>query len=624
MVDELDTGNSILEDNATASMKDLIDALHILTETNVELSNKITDVVDATSKPQVNIIANRPKTARKSMSALSEHFDKLLDSRSKTTKSDFGNLNTILGKLNTNIDALHSGIQSMIKKLENISSTQTTAVRETRKQDIERRESSGSKKRRLEEEAIQKMIRRQSEGSLQINKYIRLNPFLRNFFPKTTKMAKSLGNFGDLATMAGLKTTGGALRGWGLGIARMSPLAFGGALAIQAAISLAKRFMANGASAYQMEGITGRRYTAISQEKARVVAGKYGLSGDEFFKTQQRYAKSGIRDDVDVFAGIRAEKYFGVDNLDKYFQRLARSTNDTSKYAVDLGKSLFRLRVISEQTSMGISEVMQHQTGFMDAFKGQTKKFDGDEVVGVLNSFKKLIDSYETSGAELGAFYNTGQTVDTNTLLTQAHFAGVGGYRFNTEGNLLDRAYEVRRMGSGSLVDRANLLKASLQGIYSQFGVSKFSQLGGNQKFMVTEQLLPQLLGIDVSKLPSAEKFIEQFEKGGSITKLDAGTSKTIEDAKKTNLDTIVTLMAGLTNPVETIKNYLLAGAYGDAATRRLQIAEEDAKKEKESKSNHSSEQFHFTVIDATENGLKILSNTPGKKADVVQTVRRR
>ena len=626
MADELDTGNSILDDQSTASMRDLIDAMRTLTESNVEVSNKLTELVDTQNRPQVNIVANRPKTARKSMSALSDHLDKLIESRSKIGKEGLGQLTSILGKLNTNIDVLHSSLQAMVKKLDVIGSAQTTSIRVSGKNGLEGKLTKQQKDDIDRERAIRRVIYNNSENTRHFNNYARLNPVLRNFFPKTTAFGRHLANYGDMLSSAGMKGAGGALGGWGVGIARMSPMALGGAFAvlatIQAVTALTKRMMANGASAYAMEGITGGNYTFWSQEKARVRAGTYGMSGDEFFKTQQRYAKSGIRDVADVFAGIRAEKYFGVENLDKYFQRLARSTNDTTKYATDLGRSLFRLRAISEQTSMGISEVMQHQTGFMDAFKGQTYKFNGDEVVGILSNFKKLIDSYELTGQEIGSFYNAGQRVDTNTLLTATHFAGVGGYRFRTEGDILDRAYEVRRMGSGSLLERANLFKSQLKGLYSLFGVDKFDQLSGRQKFMLTEQIMPQTLGVDVSKLPSAEAVIKQLEKGGSTTYLDKETFKSIEDAKKTNLDTVVRNMALLQNPVETIKNFLLAGAYGNAAQRQLEIAEKDKKSQEEK--NNGIEKYQFTVMDATEKGLKIISNTPGKKADVIQSVRSR
>ena len=623
MADELDTGNSILDDQSTASMRDLIDAMRTLTESNVEVSNKLTELVDTQNRPQVNIVANRPKTARKSMSALSDHLDKLIESRSKIGKEGLGQLTSILGKLNTNIDVLHSSLQAMVKKLGAIGSGVSDS---SRKNKLDVIKTPQQKAEEASEAKIRDALYNQSKNTRHFNNYARLNPVLRNFFPKTTAFGRSLANYGDILSASGMKGAGGALGGWGVGVAKMSPMAFGSAFAIlatiQAVTALTKRMMANGASAYAMEGITGGNYTFWSQEKARVRAGTYGMSGDEFFKTQQRYAKSGIRDVADVFAGIRAEKYFGVENLDKYFQRLARSTNDTTKYATDLGRSLFRLRAISEQTSMGISEVMQHQTGFMDAFKGQTYKFNGDEVVGILSNFKKLIDSYELTGQEIGSFYNAGQRVDTNTLLTATHFAGVGGYRFRTEGDILDRAYEVRRMGSGSLLERANLFKSQLKGLYSLFGVDKFDQLSGRQKFMLTEQIMPQTLGVDVSKLPSAEAVIKQLEKGGSTTYLDKETFKSIEDAKKTNLDTVVRNMALLQNPVETIKNFLLAGAYGNAAQRQLEIAEKDKKSQEEK--NNGIEKYQFTVMDATEKGLKIISNTPGKKADVIQSVRSR
>jgi len=400
-----------------------------------------------------------------------------------------------------------------------------------------------------------------------------------------------------------------------------------GGIAVLAAIAVmvAKRAMTSYSSVLKMQGRTGdNRYNLWGQTLLEFKAGTWGYSQKDVAKKQMEFAKAGFTETADtgiLESGLRSEKYFGVDNTAQYFQTLRRSTDAIRRYGSDLGKEFFSLRTIVRNTGMGLEELQQHQTGFMESFKGATTPFQLGQLDALMSNFKDLLTSKETTGTELASFYNANQRVDTNTMLTSAWFAERGGYKFrNQNGDLLDKAFELRHMGSGDLAGRARAFQAELKGIYNQFGVSKFSQLSGSQKFIVTEQLMPQLLGIDASKLPSIDTFMSRFDRGAGITGIDKDTEDQIKKAQETDTDRIVQEMSLLENPLNTIANIIMRWATFNVLGARSYVKDAERKANDE-KGKQTVQDFAVSVYNLTDEKLAVKKGKPGQKAQVVEKI---
>lgn len=620
----------------STGVKETSDALRANSEVGVLLANVLSTTMDDKTRNRVLDIATNPKMATRdrrtaTRDVMASHISKLARSAGETTKmtAHLGRISSYVRRIMTATESLHSGIQSLISSRSSKGTNNSYASGGPK----------AYKKAQKEKERLQEL--KSNWYSRKINRSIRTNPFLRTAMPGVVSRAALLGSYADSARVLGkwmyfkgAKGPGKFIHTMGAKVGRVgSAVAAGsvgaiaaiGGVALLAAIAVmvAKRVMATQAAVLQMRGRTGdERYNWWNQTQLEFKAGSWGYSQSELAKKQMEFAKAGFTSATDtgiLESGLRSEKYFGVDNTAQYFQTLRRSTNAIQKYGTDLGKEFFSLRTIVRNTGMGLEELQQHQTGFMDSFKGATTKFQVGQVDALLANFKGLLASKETTGAELASFYNANQKIDTNTMLTTAWFADRGGFKFqNQNGDLLSKAFELRHMGSGDLTKRAQAFQAELKGLYDQFGVNKFSQLGGREKFIVTEQLMPQLLGIDVSKLPSVDAFMKRFDAGAAITGLDKETESDIKTAQETDTDRIVATIGLLKNPLETIANIIMRWATGSFLEARSYVKDEERKAE-EKRNQDTVNDFNISVFNASDTKLTVKKGKPGQKAEVSQ-----
>lgn len=619
MADEVDNSTQDLQNPTTFSLKEVADAMRTNTEATTMLANAFVQSMDEKTRGKIIDIDTRPGISKsdrryETRSVMVDHINKL--AKASKDAPIFTKINTSLSKLLITMDALHAGLSSLTKHIDSASIATKSAAKEEVKNKPQTKRDREEAKRKREEIAISEFERERSKYTRDFNKYIRLNPFMRTMMPKTTAMGKSVSAYADALSNAGLP--GGALLGkLGKGIAMGGPVAVAVGLGVQLATSLAKRFMQSGASAYAMEGLTGGKYNWNYQEYYRSRAGRYGLSGDEAFRKQQEYAKHGVRSADEVLSGIRAEKYFGVSNMAQYFQNLKRTTTDVDKFGSDLGKSLFRLQGIVHKTSMGMDEMVQHQTGFIEQFKGASDAFNTDQIVSIFSRFSKLLNRKEITGAELGNIYSLGQKVNFNTLLTTARFAEMGGYNFGSASTLVGKAYKIRRMGSGDLEGRAELLRSALKGIYQLRGATNFKGLDDEGKAIVSEQLIPQLLGADVAKFPNLEEVMSALDAGSKTTESGADVLESIEKAKKTDLDSIVSSMNLLIQPVNHIKEFLFATVERNAAAAKRAVVDKANREDHRDELLSQQATANIYVTNASSYDLTFTSNAPGDAATV-------
>lgn len=613
------------QNQVTISLKDAADALRTNTEATTLLANALVQSMDEKTKEKIVDIGTRPGMSKaerryESRSVMVDHINKLAKSSKDTSilgkiETNVVTITTLLKRLIATVEPLHSGLQMVANKIEAAGN--------------------GGKGSSQDKDEDGNIFTNADKWSKRFNKASSKNPFMRTLFPDTMGVGKRLSSYADVMNSLGLGllkrnpksalgarlvnggnslgrfATGVATGANIAGIAAISGILLAGAAIAAVAVvagKVIKRFMQSGASAYAMEGRTGREYSWRQQEWYRSTAGMYGLSGEEAFKKQQEYAKYGVRDIADVLSGIQVEKYYGVSNAAQYFQRLIRSTTYTQQKTYDLGKAFANLQVIMKTTNMGMDEIVQHQTAFMDAFKGQTTPFDHNQTASLLNNFKDLLDSYEVSGQELGSVFSTSQRVDTNTLLTQALYASRGGYRFKNNESLLAQAYELRHTGSGDMVSRVKQVQAQLKGLYAQFGATNYKNLNSTGKFVVSEQLLPQMLGLDIGKLPSVDEFISRLERGTGSLGVDEQTYAQIEEAKKTDLDDIVKKMTLLENPLNSIKEFLFQWAQGGRSAAAKYARDESAKNNKDNGPQH----IDLNIFQNTEDPLEFDVKVPG------------
>ena len=205
---------------------------------------------------------------------------------------------------------------------------------------------------------------------------------------------------------------------------------------------------------------------------------------------------------------------------------------------------------------MGVSEMQQQVVSFTDSIKGGG--FKDSAVQSMLSTYSGLIKTRELSAQEVASLYNRTQTLDFGKHMTATLFAQRGGYNFKSD-NLLGQAYELRRLQGGDLASKGRLASAQLRGVLSNFGVSSFSQLPDSQKMMFLENILPQTLGIDVGRLPSADKIIGMLERGADITKMGGSLQSELENAQRKSTEDIVRGLDALQNPVNHIREYMLS-----------------------------------------------------------------
>lgn len=420
-------------------------------------------------------------------------------------------------------------------------------------------------------------------------------PGFKKLFPKAVERVGNMASTGDLirgiATLFPRKNFGFLIKFFdrvGTKIGKLG--SFGPKLipnlsalfAVTAAVQLLKfskdlikhSYMSMSSSA-GMEVMTGRGYNTVTQQRMLSRAALMGYDRDTAISRQREFAQAGITNQEQFLSGLAAEKAYGVTNVAQYYQMLTRRTDAVSRYGNDLAKTFARLVPIARNAGMGVSEMQQQVVSFTDSIKGGG--FKDSAVQSMLSTYSGLIKTRELSAQEVASLYNRTQTLDFGKHMTATLFAQRGGYNFKSD-NLLGQAYELRRLQGGDLASKGRLASAQLRGVLSNFGVSSFAQLPDSQKMMFLENILPQTLGIDVGRLPSADKIIGMLERGADITKMGGSLQVEIENAQRKSTEDIVQKLDLIQNPLNHIREYIYSYFEGGQAQFKAFIKEQQSK----------------------------------------------
>lgn len=576
MADELDTDNSILESQTTTSMRDLVDAMRVLTESNVELSNKLTDVVDAQMKPQVNIVANRPKTARKSMNVLSDRLEKLFSSKAAIGRDNTSQLNVSLSKLNINLESLQSGIQRVLKRMEESAHFQNAAYRRSRqskKTDSNKNISTDKKK----EEEIYNDLYSHSAYTRHFNKYTRLNPVIRSLMPRVTSFGGKLASSGDVLSNIGgplSRKLGSVIGRLGVGVAAGNLLSIGTVAAITTAIEGFNRWRKAFAQSYLVEQRIGEsRPAKWGQSTLYNRLALTGMSYDDALKQELSYIKAGVTDEKAIVSGTVAEKVFGVEGMPAFAAMLIRRTDAMASTGGDLARVFQTLKPLVKDTGLSINEL---QTGITELTSGiRGAGFSVSGLGAIEQAYGGMVARKQLSWGDVSSIYGAHQNMDTNKLLTYTYFAQQAGYKGDM--GLLGAAYSIRHMKGGDTDEAARLRQAATRGLYQQlFGKNSWAELTRDERFIASEQILPEAFDFDVAKKMPEEidNLMSLIDKGVSFADIPSELRTKMEDARKTDTERIANIVAGIQNPVEQIRNILfqtIADPYeGWKAARRF------------------------------------------------------
>lgn len=405
-----------------------------------------------------------------------------------------------------------------------------------------------------------------SSYSKTFRKFSARYPGYKVVFPQIHKFSQNLAAMADMLNKMGFKGIAKKLSRLSFrGTSSLSGVAKVGGL--MATVGIAKfaygliksqisDFYKGMSSSAGMEAMTGRAYHVRNQTAMLSRAALMGYDRETAISRQREFAQAGITNQEQFLSGLAAEKAYGVTNVAQYYQMLTRRTDAVSRYGNDLAKTFARLVPIAKNAGMGVSEMQQQVVSFTDSIKGGG--FKDSAVQSMLSTYSGLIKTRELSAQEVASLYNRTQTLDFGKHMTATLFAQRGGYNFKSD-NLLGQAYELRRLQGGDLASKGRLASAQLRGVLSNFGVSSFSQLPDSQKMMFLENILPQTLGIDVGRLPSADKIIGMLERGADITKMGGSLQSELENAQRKSTEDIVRGLDALQNPVNHIREYMLS-----------------------------------------------------------------
>lgn len=478
-------------------------------------------------------------------------------SSSRGTSRSSGILNTMMSKLSTqlnvlneNLTSLYTGVKSQVKVTEEISSRQKVSTQ----LDLGGKYSTGFRKSLAKYPGYKKIA---PIGVKSMGEVAAWGDFFRGVtgmfsaksvpFKFFSKIHKSLGNIGEFKPGL-LSNVFGMTLSTVLAITAKESVRF-----IKQNIMHAYKSTYSGIG---LEVLTGRSVSYIGQSSVLSRAALMGYDRDTTIERQREFAQAGITNQEQFLSGLAAEKAYGVTNVAQYYQMLTRRTDAVSRYGNDLAKTFARLVPIAKNVGMGVSEMQQQVVSFTDSIKGGG--FKDSAVQSMLSTYSGLIKTRELSAQEVASLYNRTQTLDFGKHMTATLFAQRGGYNFSSD-NLLGQAYELRRLQGGDLASKGRLASAQLRGVLSNFGVSSFSQLPDSQKMMFLENILPQTLGIDVGRLPSADKIIGMLERGADITKMGGSLQSELENAQRKSTEDIVRGLDALQNPVNHIREYMLS-----------------------------------------------------------------
>lgn len=530
------------------SLKDVAEAIRVNTESNLELSNNIAELLDTKSKFDIVDTATKPGLSQNDRKMLS--FDVMLGHLSKLSGdiSRKGETTNYLRSISVSASVLVVAVNSLQNRLASISDT----VRGTNE--------------RLKKESTSTSYVKAKSRTRYADTYNNLNkryPIYPLLMPKTSATAQKLSVVADA-----LKTSrvpiisqsgnqlGRLVSGFGMGRALPTAGLFAGIEAIKFVIEGFNRLRKSFAQSYLMEQRTGTEVGSWDQMQLMNRITMAGYSYDEALKKQMEYAKAGVTDESAVVSGVVSEKVFGAENAASFMAFLQRRTDAMATTGGDLAKVFQSLKPIVKTTGLSIQELQSGITTVTDSFRG------GGFTVDMLNALQatygKFVAGKQMSWQDVSSIYNAHQTMDSNKLLTYSYFAQQGGYK--TGKDLMEVAYDTRHLQGGDIETAAKIRQAAHKGVYQQlFGKNSWGELTKKEKFIASEYVLPQSFNFDIAKkMPeNLDDVMKHVDKGLSLDKLPPDLKQKLEEAKKTDTERIAGLVAGIQNPVEQIRNLL-------------------------------------------------------------------
>ena len=532
------------------SLKDVSDAIRVNTESNLELSNKIAELLDTKSKFDMVDTATKPGLSKDDRKTLS--FDIMLGHLSKLSsevsrKKDFSQHLKSISTSTSMLVVLVGALQNKLSSISNSIKASSDAVVKSEKH--ERNKNTRAKNR--------------NRFSYTYNKLSDRYPMMTMLMPQTAARAKKLASVADalktsrtpIISKAG-NQLGRLVSGFGMGRALPTAGLFAGIEAIKFVIEGFNRLRKSFAQSYLMEQRTGTEVGSWDQMQLMNRITMAGYSYDEALKKQMEYAKAGVTDESSVVSGVVSEKVFGAENAASFMAFLQRRTDAMATTGGDLAKVFQSLKPIVKTTGLSIQELQSGITTITDSFRG------GGFTVDMLNALQatygKFVAGKQMSWQDVSSIYNAHQTMDSNKLLTYSYFAQKGGYK--TGKDLMEVAYDTRHLQGGDVATAAKIRQAAHKGVYQQlFGKNSWGELTKKEKFIASEYVLPQSFDFDIAKkMPeNLDDVMKHVDKGLSLDKLPPDLKQKLEEAKKTDTERIAGLVAGIQNPLEQIRNLL-------------------------------------------------------------------
>lgn len=530
------------------SLKDVSDAIRVNTESNLELSNKIAELLDTKSKFDIVDTATKPGLSQSDRKTLS--FDIMLGHLSKLSSevSRKSATSNYLKSISNSASVLVVTLNSLQNKLSSISDTIKSTT------DKVKRENKSANYNKNDSRT------RYTDTFKNLTKRYPISPLV---LPKTAATAQKIAAVADAlkTSRIGVVSKAGNQLGRlssGFGMGRALP-----AMKIMASVEIAKfllegfnRLRKSFAQSYLMEQRTGTEVGSWDQMQLMNRITMAGYSYDEALKKQMEYAKAGVTDESSVVSGVVSEKVFGAENAASFMAFLQRRTDAMATTGGDLAKVFQSLKPIVKTTGLSIQELQSGITTVTDSFRG------GGFTVDMLNALQatygKFVAGKQMSWQDVSSIYNAHQTMDSNKLLTYSYFAQQGGYK--TGKDLMEVAYDTRHLQGGDIATAAKIRQAAHKGVYQQlFGKNSWGELTKKEKFIASEYVLPQSFNFDIAKkMPeNLDDVMKHVDKGLSLDKLPPDLKQKLEEAKKTDTERIAGLVAGIQNPVEQIRNLL-------------------------------------------------------------------
>lgn len=606
-----------------SSFSNLQDALKTVTTSVVNLSNVVQGVSDILKKSD-NENTEKKSKSKSDSDSVETHLKQLARtlrlSSWQNIKSKRGvSLNSLADKVSAGVIRGLAPMLGEFKSLKNeIKQTSAKAYKESSNDGVKglkQRNSSINNPRYL---SVFNNLAKKNPGTYSILSRTNMFPYLTN----SVNVADYLASSGSrILRKNKYSPVGKAMRATGsriMGVASgflASPAGLLGGIALSALITTLSRLKQSTTEKLRYDAMTGTKSKLYEQTDYLNRASLVGVDRETAIQRQKEFVKYGIFNRDNMIQALSSERTLGAENVADYFQMLSRRTDSLNRYSNDLSRSFVRLSSIVNKTGISIPEFQQHISSFMDSFKGGG--FNDTAVQSIMARYSPFIKTKELSSSDIAGLYNRNQTVNFDTMLTRAYFAKKGGYNFRSD-NLLGMAYEMRRTEAGDLASKSEQTRAELKGVASLLGYSNFksfSVLPDKIKAILTEQVLPSALGVDVSKLPHAEQIVDMLMQGKSITTMPEGYQREIDNAQGKNLEDIARTLDFIQQPVNHIKELMFRNVEGGKKSM-VGYVESVMRKEENQQKNKESRPTEIYIYDRTEKGLDYEPSTvPGKSS---------